>query len=253
MIEVIGHRGAAGLEPENTLRSVRRAIELGVDRVEVDVRVSRDGRLVIMHDETVDRTTNGHGYVRELTLNELRSLDAGMGEKIPTLEEILEFTMGKAKLEIELKVPEATEPTIQLIEEPKLEIELKVPEATEPTIQLIEELNAENDVIVISFIHELLDRVFDLNPNIKTGALFFDVPKDILRIALKVHASSIHVYYRNVNSELVREAHKSGLEVAVWNPNRIEEMREMIGLGVDAIGSDRPDILIHLLRDMGMR
>ncbi|RLI46366.1 glycerophosphodiester phosphodiesterase, partial [Candidatus Bathyarchaeota archaeon] len=79
MIEVIGHRGAAGLEPENTLRSVRRAIELGVDRVETDVRVSRDGRLVIMHDETVDRTTNGHGYVSELTFDELRSLDAGMG------------------------------------------------------------------------------------------------------------------------------------------------------------------------------
>jgi len=231
MIEVIGHRGAAGLEPENTLRSVRRAIELGVDRVEIDVRVSRDGGLVIMHDETVDRTTNGHGYVSELTLNELRSLDAGMGEKIPTLEEILEFTMGKAKLEIELKVPEATE----------------------PTIQLVEELNAEKDVIVISFMHELLERVHDLNPNIKTGALFFDVPKDILQRALKVHAYSIHVYYRNVNSELVKGAHRSGLEVAVWNPNRIEEMREMIGLGVDAIGSDRPDILIRLLRDIGMK
>ena len=231
MIEVIGHRGAAGLEPENTLRSVRRAIELGVDRVEIDVRVSRDERLVIMHDETVDRTTNGHGYVSELTFDDLRSLDAGMGEKIPTLDEILKFTMGKAKLEIELKVPEATE----------------------PTIQLIEERNAEKDVIVISFIHELLERVHDLNPNIKTGALFFEVPKDILQRALKAHASSIHVYYRNVNSELVKEAHRSGLEVAVWNPNRIEEMREMIGLGVDAIGSDRPDILIQLLRDMGMR
>jgi len=231
MIEVIGHRGAAGLEPENTLRSVRRAIELGVDRVEIDVRISRDGRLVIMHDETVDRTTNGHGYVSELTFDDLRSLDAGMGEKIPTLDEILKFTMGKAKLEIELKVPEATE----------------------PTIQLIEELNAEKDVIIISFIHELLERVHDLNPNIKTGALFFEVPKDILQRALKVHASSIHVYYRNVNSELVKEAHRSGLEVAVWNPNRIEEMREMIDLGVDAIGSDRPDILIQLLRDMGMR
>ncbi len=231
MIEVIGHRGAAGLEPENTLRSVRRAIELGVDRVEIDVRVSRDGRLVIMHDETVDRTTNGHGYVSELTFNELRSLDAGMGEKIPTLKEILEFTMGKAKLEIELKVPEATE----------------------PTIQLVEELNAEKDVIVISFIHELLERVYDLNTNIKTGALFFDVPKDIIQKALKVHASSIHVYYRNVNSELVRGAHRSGLEVAVWNPNRIEEMREMIGLEVDAIGSDRPDVLIQLLKDMGLR
>ena len=231
MIEVIGHRGAAGLEPENTLRSVRRAIELGVDRVEVDVRVSRDGRLVIMHDETVDRTTNGHGYVRELTLNELRSLDAGMGEKIPTLEEILEFTMGKAKLEIEIKVPEATE----------------------PTVQLLNELNAEKDVIVISFLHELLEKAYDLNPNIKTGALFFDVPKDILQRALKVHANSIHVYYRNVNSELIKGAHRSGLEVAVWNPNRIEEMRKMIGLGVDAIGSDRPDVLIQLLRDMGLR
>ena len=231
MIEVIGHRGAAGLEPENTLRSVRRAIELGVDRVEIDVRVSKDGRLVIMHDETVDRTTNGHGYVSELTFDELRSLDAGMGEKIPTLEEILRFTMGKAKLEIELKVPEATE----------------------PTIQLVEELNAEKNVIVISFIHELLERVHDLNPNIRTGALFFEVPKDILQRALKVHAGSIHVYYRNVNSDLVKEAHKSGLEIAVWNPNRIEEMREMIGLGVDAIGSDRPDVLIRLLRDMGMR
>ena len=231
MIEVIGHRGAAGLEPENTLRSVRRAIELGVDRVETDVRVSKDGRLVIMHDETVDRTTNGHGYVSELTFDELRSLDAGMGEKIPTLKEILEFTMGKAKLEIELKVPEATE----------------------PTIQLVEELNAEKDVIVISFIHDLLERVHDLSPNIKTGALFFDVPKDILQRALKVHASSIHVYYRNVNSELVREAHRNGLEVAVWNPNKIEDMREMIGLDVDAIGSDRPDILIQLLRDMGLR
>jgi len=231
MIEVIGHRGAAGLEPENTLRSVRRAVELGVDRVETDVRVSKDGRLVIMHDETVDRTTNGHGYVSELTFDELRSLDAGMGEKIPTLKEILEFTMGKAKLEIELKVPEATE----------------------PTIQLVEELNAEKDVIVISFIHDLLERVHDLSPNIKTGALFFDVPKDILQRALKVHASSIHVYYRNVNSELVREAHRSRLEVAVWNPNKIEDMREMIGLDVDAIGSDRPDILIQLLRDMGLR
>lgn len=231
MIEVIGHRGAAGLEPENTLRSVRRAIELGVDRVEIDVRVSRDGRLVIMHDETVDRTTNGHGYVSELTFDELRSLDAGMGEKIPTLEEILKFTMGKVKLEIELKVPEATE----------------------PTIQLVEELNAEKNVIVISFIHELLERVHDLNPNIRTGALFFEVPKDILQRALKVHAGSIHVYYRNVNSDLVKEAHRSGLEIAVWNPNRIEEMREMIGLGVDAIGSDRPDVLIRLLRDLGMR
>jgi len=231
MIKVTGHRGAAGLEPENTLRSIRKAIDLGVDRVEVDVRVTRDGRLVVIHDETVDRTTNGHGYVKELTFNEIRKLDAGKGEKVPTLEEVLEITRGKVELQIELKVPEATDPTLRLIERE----------------------SAEEEVIITSFIHDLLRRVHEFNPKLRTGALFFNIEGDICEKALNVYSEAIHVYYRNVDAELVRHAHEMGLEIEVWNPDEPKEMMRMIRLGVDSIGTNRPDILLNLLRKMNMR
>jgi len=231
MIKVTGHRGAAGLEPENTLRSIRKAIDLGVDRVEIDVRVTRDGRLVVIHDETVDRTTNGHGYVNELTLDEIRKLNAGKGEKVPTLEEVLEITRGRVELQIELKVPEATSSTLRLIERE----------------------NAEGEVIITSFIHDLLRRVHDFNPELRTGALFFNVEGDICKKALNVYSKAIHVYYRNVDAELVRHAHEMGLEIEVWNPDEPKEMRRMIKLGVDSIGTNRPDILLNLLRKMNMR
>jgi len=231
MIEVTGHRGAAGLEPENTLRSIRKAIALGVDRVEIDVRVTRDGHLVVIHDETVNRTTNGHGYVKDLSFDELRRLDAGKGERIPTLEEALKLTKGKVTLQIELKVPEATEPTIRLVEKEK----------------------AEREVIITSFMHDLLRKVHDLNPVLRTGALFFDVQGDICQKALDVKSEAIHVYYRNVDSKLVDEAHKRKLKIAVWNPDEIEDMKRMINLNVDVIGTNRPDILLGLLKEMNMR
>jgi len=231
MIEVTGHRGAAGLEPENTLRSIRKAIDLGVDRVEIDVRVTRDDQLVVIHDETVDRTTNGHGYVRDLTFNELRKLDAGKGERIPTLEEVLKLTKGKVILQIELKAAEATEPTVHLVERNK----------------------AEREVIITSFMHELLRRVHDLNPVLRTGALFFDVQGDICQKAIDVHSEAIHVYYRNVDSKLVDKAHKRGLKISVWNPDEKEDMKKMISLNVDVIGTNRPDILLNLLKEMNMR
>ncbi|MBS7625116.1 glycerophosphodiester phosphodiesterase [Candidatus Bathyarchaeota archaeon] len=231
VIEVIGHRGAAGLEPENTLRSIRRAIEIGVDRVEIDVRVTKDGRLVVIHDETVDRTTNGHGYVRDMTFEEIRKLDAGKGEKVPTLEEALNLTRGKVILQIELKVAEATE----------------------PTIELIEENGAEREVVITSFIHSLLKKVRYLNPAIRTGALFFDVQEDIFERTISACAEAIHIYYRNITPKLVENAHKRGLKVVAWNPDEVGDMKRIISLGVDAIGSNRPDILINLLREMGMR
>lgn len=224
MIIVVGHRGAAGLEPENTLRSIKRAIDLGVDQVEVDARIAKDRRLVVIHDETVDRTTDGHGYVKDFTLSELRRLDAGKGEYVPTLEEVLRFTQGKVILQIELKVKEVTE----------------------PTVHLIESLEAEKDVLITSFMHELLEKVHKLNPNLKTGALFSDVQGDVCQRSLDVHSEAIHVHYRNVNARLVQEAHRRGLKVAVWNPDDEEEMKRMMNLGVDSVGTNRPDILLNL-------
>jgi len=231
MIKVTGHRGVAGLEPENTLRSIRRAIELGVDGVEIDVRVTKDGRLVVIHDETVDRTTNGHGYVKELTFDEIRRLDAGKGEKVPILEEVLEATRGKVELQIELKVAEATDPVLRLIEKE----------------------NAEREIIITSFMHDLLRRVHEFNPELRTGALFFNVEEDICKKALNVYSEAIHVYYRNIDDELVRRAHEMGLKIEAWNPDEPEEMMKMIKLGVDSIGTNRPDILLNLLRKMKMR
>src|SRR6266511_3945699 len=110
---VVGHRGAAGLEPENTLRAFRRGIELGVDYVECDVHLTRDGHLAVIHDETVDRTTDGHGPVAGFSLEELRRLDAGQGERIPTLEEVLATTRGHVRLLIELKGARTEEATVQ--------------------------------------------------------------------------------------------------------------------------------------------
>jgi len=100
---IMGHRGAAALEPENTLRSIERAIHVGVDAVEIDVHLTRDKRLVVIHDDTVDRTTNGSGTVSSFSLEEIRRLDAGKGERIPTLQEVIDLVRGKVRLVVELK------------------------------------------------------------------------------------------------------------------------------------------------------
>lgn len=231
MIRVTGHRGAAGLEPENTLRSIRKAIELGVDRVEIDVHLTKDGEIVVIHDEKVDRTTDGHGYVRELTFKDLRKLDAGKGERIPTLREVLNLTMGRAILQVELK-GEGT---------------------AEPVVRLIEKMGAENWVVVTSFHPEMLKRVRELDPTISTGLLMFKPENDPCQKALEVGAKGIHINFRYVDKKLVEDAHRRGLKVCVWNPDTKEDMAKMIELGVDVIGSNRPDILINLLREFRER
>ena len=112
---VVGHKGAGLAEPENTLRSIKRAIEIGVDAVEVDVRRSKDDRLVLLHDVTLDRTTNGKGRVDSMTLEELKALDAGQGEVIPTLEEAIGLVAGKVGLVVEVKEPETLSQILVLV------------------------------------------------------------------------------------------------------------------------------------------
>ena len=113
----IGHRGARALEPENTLRSFRKAVELGVDAVELDVRQTKDGQLIVIHDDRVDRTTDGSGLVGNLTLEEIKVFTAEKSEKIPTLGEALDFLKGKVKVLIELKEEDLEEKALDLIKE----------------------------------------------------------------------------------------------------------------------------------------
>jgi glycerophosphoryl diester phosphodiesterase len=226
MLIVVGHRGAAGLEPENTLRGFRRAIELGVDCVECDVHLTRDDRLAVIHDTTVDRTTNGHGPVSSFTLAKLKDLDAGQGERIPALEEVLETIRGRVRLLLEMK-GEGT---------------------AEPAVQAVLQAGLEESVTFTCFVLDRLREVRQLNPNLSTGAIFAPPPADVIAQAVDAGASSLGVHYPHVTRPLVEEAHAAGLFIRAWNPDTVEEMRAMMALGVDGISTNRPDLLLGLVR-----
>ncbi|HID90399.1 TPA: glycerophosphodiester phosphodiesterase [Candidatus Bathyarchaeota archaeon] len=226
----IAHRGASAYEPENTLRAVRKALELNADMVEIDVRLSKDGRVMVIHDETVDRTTDGRGYVRDMTLEELRGLDAGKGERIPTLEEVMGLVKGRAGLLIDVKDP------------PPIEREI---------VRITEGYGMEGDVIIIVYAfprHTAVKRVKELNPGIRTDALFTAPPVN-LRLALELGVDVLHVGgYRLATRDLVEEAHRHGLLVIVGTTDGMTELRGLIEMGVDGITVDDPVALYRAMR-----
>lgn len=221
MLELkVGHRGAKGYEPENTISSFRKALELGVNAVELDVRMTKDGELVVIHDATVDRTTNGKGPVSELTLKEIKELTADKGEKIPTLEEALDFLNRKVKILIEIK---------------EVGIEGKV-------MEVVRRKGLEDNVIIISFYEEALKRVRELSDAVKTGLIYIR-HKDPVGAALSLRAQYLLPMYKLACTCLIEKAHKNGLKVIVWTINTPEEAQEYARRGVDGIASDKPDIL----------
>ena len=225
MVQVIGHRGVAGVEPENTIRSFQRAIELGVDVVECDVRLTADRRLVLMHDETVDRTTNGTGRVDQMTLAMLRQLDAGEGERVPTLEELLALIRGKCKAHVELK-GDGTE---------------------DPVPRLVEASGMVGDIVLTSGQTERLRRLRVRYPRVVIEHIFGDPPADAIPRAQSVKAKRISAHYSHMTAGFVAAAHAAALEVIAWPPNTEVTMQAMLDLGVDFICTDRPDILLRLL------
>ncbi|MDH5795911.1 MAG: glycerophosphodiester phosphodiesterase family protein [Candidatus Bathyarchaeota archaeon] len=218
----IGHRGARAYEPENTLRSFREAIELGVDAVELDVRKTKDGKVVVIHDAKVDKTTNGKGSVSELTLDEIKQLVAEKGEKVPTLEEALDFLDRKVKIIMELK-------------ETGFE---------EEVLRQIRGRGLGSNVVIVSFIEEALRRVREIDEEVETGLIYVR-HKNPIRAALDLKASYLLPLYRFTHTADVKQAHDNGLKVIVWTINNPEEVPQYIKKGVDGIASDRPDILLH--------
>ena len=224
----IAHRGASAYEPENTLRAFRKAIELGADMIEVDVRLSRDGHPVIMHDATVDRTTDGTGYVRDKTLAELKGLDAGHGEQIPTLQEAMELVQGRCGLYIELKEREAARPVVDAIH-----------------------ANGFKGVIVGSSDPDSIREVKRLDPEIPTSMLVRETDKDFINPALAVGADYVHLCWENrsptphnlLTPELLSSLRSHGLGIIIWHEERPEEIQEIKKLDVDGICSDKPDLL----------
>jgi glycerophosphoryl diester phosphodiesterase len=221
-----GHRGARGHEPENTVRSVRKALELGADGVEVDVHLA-DGKLVVIHDDTLARTTNGHGRVSKKSFNYLRSLDAGLGERIPTLAEIFNAVNRRAVINVELKGSHTAAPVAALV---------------------AEYVNRHgwsfDDFLVSSFDHARIREARQCCPDLRIGPLIMKAPRGLAKFAETLGAWSLHADKRCVTSKLVADAHGRGLKVFVFTVNEPGEIARMKKLGVNGVFSDFPERVV---------
>lgn len=217
----IGHRGAAGHAPENTLAAIRKGIELGVDFVEIDVRCTADGILVALHDATVNRTTNGKGPIDRLTLRDVKALDAGNGERVPMLEEVLSVVSGQAGLMLELKVKGAAQKTVEVVQK----AEFKDP------------------VIYASFLHEELGIIRSVDAEASLMALFGRLPQTSVARAMKYSPSHVGLRHDTVTRRLVEAFHDEDLLVFVYTTDTTREIQRAISVGVDGIISNVPERL----------
>lgn len=217
---VTGHRGAMGCEPENTLRSFRRAVEVGCDEVELDLRVTADGRLVVLHDATVDRTTNGSGAVADLTVDEIRALDAGLGEQVPTWAEVV------AAVDVRFQAEVKAEAAVPL---------------------LAESLRADPDLarrtLVTSSHAEILLDVRQELPDIETGLILGRPPAvaEIVTRSVAAGAGTALCGIAGLSVEGVAELHERGLDVTAWPVPDAEALAVAVGLAVDGFTTDHPD------------
>ena len=232
----IAHRGASGHEPENTLRAFEKAIELGADMIEFDVHVCKSGEAVVMHDATVDRTTNGKGEIVGKALKELKSLDAGKGEKIPTLEEVLNLIDRKTKVNIELKRSETAEPVTKIIHNYVLNKDWSY-----------------DDFLVSSSDFAELKSFFDKKIPVKLGVIIRKGNSGLKNIifrkysyldfAKSINAFSIHFSKFLASSKRIKEARRQGFSVFVWTVNSESEIKKFKARKTDGIFSDFPDRL----------
>jgi glycerophosphoryl diester phosphodiesterase len=236
---VIGHRGAMGHCPENTFASFERALELGADWIELDVHLTRDGALAVIHDETVDRTTDGHGMVKDHTLAELKKLDAGAwfapefaGQRIPTLDEVLVWA-GERNTVVDIEIKNAP---------------IFYEGIEEAVVESLDRAGMAEQVIVISFDHRSVQRVKALDARVMTGVLYAARPTDAgIGLAAAAQADAVLPHWAYITSEDVRVAHKAGLAVAPWATSDPEILQSLVAARVDAIGTNHPDVLRSLL------
>ena len=234
---IIGHRGASGHAPENTLAAFKKAVALGATFIETDLQLSRDARFVAIHDDTLDRTTNGQGKVHDQTLAALRRFDAGSwfgsdytGERIPTLEEILEFSK---KNDIVFY------------------LELKPSGSWGGEHALIGSLRESGEVarvVVISFDHTILASLRKIEPTLMTGLLYDGQLADPLITAVDIGARQLVVRGDLVTPAMIVEARKRDLQIVCWTVNHPAHIRLLIAAGVDGIMSDYPDRLVAALK-----
>jgi glycerophosphoryl diester phosphodiesterase len=216
LVQIIGHRGARALEPENTLRAVARGLECA-GWVEVDVRLSREGVPVVIHDATLNRTTDGSGPVREMAVADLRRLDAGQGERIPLLQEVLDRVGHRGGLVVEAKEEEAV-----------------------PAIAALFRAYGTEEVMLVSFHAGALPAASALLPGLATGLIVSRPEDDPVEIASRAGAGAVLPRQDLLTESFVRRAHGQALRVITWTLNAEAEVRRAVTLGADGFATDDP-------------
>ncbi|WP_262062815.1 glycerophosphodiester phosphodiesterase [Streptomyces sp. STR69] len=214
----IGHRGVMGLEPENTLRSFVAAEQAGLDVIELDLHLSRDGALVVMHDADVDRTTDGTGPIAERTLDELRTLDAGRGEHVPTFDEVLDAVRSP------------------------LQAEIKDLAAARALAEVMHRRDLVGRVEVSSFHDEAITEIARLVPGVRTALIASRFGPDVVERATEAGAETVCLNIRRLTLEVVEAARKADLKIIGWVVNTQDQLRLVRALGLDGATTDYPEI-----------
>lgn len=248
-VAITGHRGASAYAPENTLAALQKAFDFGVDRIEVDVAISKDGVVICLHDETLDRTCQVNGDPRDFTWEELKKIKANKGkegafpeETIPSLEQAFELINGQCEFVIEIKNGHEHFPNIEA-----------------ETVRLIRKFKAEELALVHSFNDDVLFRIHESDPDIRLQKLFVfrtkhppviqDFKHHKGRLEDYAFCEAFGVYRKFVKRKLIRDIHALGQKIHVWTVNDEKEMNKLIEWGVDGIISDKPDKVKQLLKD----
>ena len=223
-VMIIGHRGAMGHIAENTIPSIKKAMELGVDGIEIDIFRCKTGELVVFHDEKLDRLTNSSGFIESLELDSIKNILVLDKYRIPTLEEVLQLIDGQVKLNIELKGYETASPTNHLIN------------------QYINKGGWTDDKFIISsFKWDELEKFRSINKIVSIAILTEFDPIEAIPIAKKLDALAINPNYKSLNEDNINEIHANGFKIFSYTINEFSDIKRMIELGVDAIITDYPE------------
>jgi glycerophosphoryl diester phosphodiesterase len=242
---VIAHRGDSAHRPENTLASFASALEVGASAVELDVQLTADGHVVVLHDATLDRTTSGRGDVRRLPLAEVRAVSAGYperfgdafaGERVPLFSEALALARGRARVLVEIKAESITA-------DAEGGIEARV-------VEEVRRAGMEDRVALISFDHRAVVRLRSLAPEMVRGRLFGRTSADeVLSAARDASCDLVMPHKSQITDHLAERVHAAGLKLATWVVDEPEELRHLARFGLYGVGSNRPGILLDAIAD----
>lgn len=239
MSKIFAHRGFSGKYPENTMLAFEKAVEIGVDGIELDVHLTKDNEIVIIHDEDIKRTCDGEGLVKDMTLEELRKFDASATFRgvygfcgIPTLREYFELVKDTDIItNIELKTGVYEYPTIE-----------------KRVIDMVREFGLSDKIIFSSFNHFTVKRCEEIAPEIKRGFLTGDWLYDFGKYTAERKVQCCHPWHVSLSEETVKEMHEAGCEINTWTVNEYDDIRKLSAWGVDSLIGNFPDRMIEVLR-----